>query len=210
MKIGCDLTKKGVSVVNLGNLAFLRYAGIFQRQKAPMLDLPVAVVTDLDVKPVNEATEKESKTAAKNEKYNGDAVKTFVSPHWTLEYCIASSTALRQTFYKAVLMALREQKQDEGVSDSRLEKYSEEIRRVETHFDGWTKSDTEVAESIYHQILGEQKVLELCIAKISKAIIAQHFARLIEDEVPAYYRSERKKISYLIDAIKYACRTNNH
>jgi len=48
--IGIDLTAKGVSVVNIGNVGFDHYSNIFLRKNAPFMDIPVAVVTDCDVK----------------------------------------------------------------------------------------------------------------------------------------------------------------
>ena len=48
--IGIDLTAKGVSVVNIGNVGFDHYSKIFLRKNAPFMDIPVAVVTDCDVK----------------------------------------------------------------------------------------------------------------------------------------------------------------
>ncbi|MBB1365291.1 AAA family ATPase [Pseudoalteromonas sp. SR44-5] len=52
--IGKPLHKYGVSIVNVGSTAFLRYSKIFQRknlheQNLPELDLPVSVITDLDI-----------------------------------------------------------------------------------------------------------------------------------------------------------------
>ena len=49
--IGKPLYKYGVSVVNLGSLAFPRYSKIFLRKdESETLDIPVAIITDLDVK----------------------------------------------------------------------------------------------------------------------------------------------------------------
>ncbi|MDP4199712.1 MAG: AAA family ATPase [Bacteroidota bacterium] len=209
--IDCDLTKKGVSVVNVGNLAFLRYSSIFQRQAPPPMEMPVAVVTDLDIMPEDEGADAESKTTTKKAKYDGVPVKTFVSPHWTLEYCIARSTKLRRTFYKAILEALREKKEDEGMSETGLAEYVTAITNIDVHFNGWSKSEAEIASSIYSQILGEAKVLELARGKISKTIIAQHFAKLLDEGAVAKTDIETDtNISYLIDAIKYACRVSSH
>lgn len=47
--IGKPLHKYGVSIVNVGSTAFLRYSKIFQRKTLPELDLPVSVITDLDI-----------------------------------------------------------------------------------------------------------------------------------------------------------------
>ena len=51
--IGFPLHKYGVSIVNVGSIALLRYAKIFLRADSAkgVLDIPVAVVTDLDIKP---------------------------------------------------------------------------------------------------------------------------------------------------------------
>lgn len=109
-KIDCDLTQNGVSIVNLASTAFLRYSRIFQRKDGPEMSIPVSIITDLDVKPdeENEVLDSKTKTtkamqAKKNkEAFNGQKVKTFVSPHWTLEYCLACSQVLGQIFFESV------------------------------------------------------------------------------------------------------------
>lgn len=45
------LEKYGVSIVNVGSTAFLRYSRIFVRKNGDKIDIPVSVVTDCDVKP---------------------------------------------------------------------------------------------------------------------------------------------------------------
>ncbi|MDZ7759636.1 MAG: AAA family ATPase [Desulfovermiculus sp.] len=52
--IGTDLTKYGVSVVNVGGKGLRRFSRIFQRQDdaAPTIGVSVACITDLDVMPV--------------------------------------------------------------------------------------------------------------------------------------------------------------
>ncbi|MGD0573414.1 MAG: AAA family ATPase [Sedimentisphaerales bacterium] len=107
-KVGIDLTQKGVSIINVGNMAFLRYAKIFRRKDGQEMNVPIAVITDLDVKPEDEnitsngKTQKEIKTAEIKAKYNGQKVKTFPSPHWTLEYCISKSSSLSAAFESVV------------------------------------------------------------------------------------------------------------
>ena len=50
--IGYPLEKYGISIVNVGGTAFLRYANIFIRNnKNEKLDIPVAIITDCDVNP---------------------------------------------------------------------------------------------------------------------------------------------------------------
>lgn len=58
-KIGYDLTEKQVSVVNVGNTAFLRYVNIFKRNDLQNdIGIKVSVITDLDLRPERYAIEK--------------------------------------------------------------------------------------------------------------------------------------------------------
>ncbi len=76
--IGKPLYKYGVSVVNLGSLAFPRYSKIFLRKdESEILNIPVAIITDLDVKEKSktqgfvlkkEVIEKLNKIIEKNDK----------------------------------------------------------------------------------------------------------------------------------------------
>lgn len=108
-KIGIDLTERGVSVVNVGSTAFLRYAKIYQRKsEGEILDLPVAIVTDSDVDPdkegvvIGDITTIEKVIRDKKAKYDGGSVKTFVSPHKTLELCLYKSTSTSTLLKTAV------------------------------------------------------------------------------------------------------------
>ncbi len=99
--INLNLTEKGVSVINVGSTAFLRYSRIFQRLQEPKMLIPVAIITDLDKKPnVNPVIIADS-IAAKRARYDGEPVKTFISPEWTLEYCLAKSASLQSEFERA-------------------------------------------------------------------------------------------------------------
>lgn len=110
--IGFDLTAKGVSVVNVGNLGFDHYSKIFLRKNAPFMDIPVAVVTDCDVREYEENgndyqkkdnidSERENKIIEIKSK-SSQNVKYFVAPRWTLEYCLNLSDTLKQEFQKIV------------------------------------------------------------------------------------------------------------
>jgi putative ATP-dependent endonuclease of the OLD family len=51
--IGRPLHRYGVSIINLGNLAFKRYSSIFLRSdENKLLSFPVSIITDLDLKPI--------------------------------------------------------------------------------------------------------------------------------------------------------------
>lgn len=104
--LGRPLTEYGVSVVNVGHIGFFRYAHIFQRTDSKTMDIRVSCVTDLDIPPdcasyylpsdrktMKDFTPEQvnEKRAKKIARAGGDPVKTFVSPHWTLEYDIAAT-----------------------------------------------------------------------------------------------------------------------
>lgn len=229
-----DLTESGVSIVNVGSTAFLRYSKVFQRQDEDnLIDIPVAVITDLDLRPVEfeeletfkegmvKFLEKERKKTegyneessklafrkkwkivtaynTKNEKerkeykYNGQVVKTFVSPYWTLEYCIARSEKLVRIMDVAIRLAGREMHHD-GYS-------GKEINQSWSRFSNG-KSREQIAFDMYTEFIGYGK-------EISKSIIAHHFARLLEydSSITRKDLENNDHISYLMNAIKYATR----
>lgn len=87
--LSLDLTKKGVSVISLGNTSFERFLKIFRRKDGRDIPLPIAYVTDLDINgyfndgdvaPEDEKKKRESKMAMDSEYHQG-----FVSKYRTLE-----------------------------------------------------------------------------------------------------------------------------
>ena len=110
--IGIDLTAKGVSVVNIGNVGFDHYSNIFLRKNAPFMDIPVAVVTDCDVKEYEkEGSEYQRRNDIDSERKNKireiesksfQNVNYFVAPHWTLEYSLFLSQSLTAKFQEIV------------------------------------------------------------------------------------------------------------
>lgn len=197
--IGKDLTAHGISVVGVGGTTFLRYCGIFRRKEGKgRLKLPVAVITDLDVKPENELAGKAAATQQKEAKYNGQSVKTFVSPHWTLEYCLALSPNLRQIVFEAIKSAGREMT-DDGYTGKNVD-------------DNWTTfsdnlSDTALAKKIY-ELLGKGG------KNISKVITAQYMAKSLEEKLEdKVFVAEVKKdesVKYIIQAINHVTANNNN
>lgn len=224
-----EFTESGVSVVNVGNTAFLRYAKIFLRKEKPFIEIPVAIITDLDLKPVEFEIDKgiikrdkkrknlvitgfdDPEIAKHKSKRTYDqqeqSVKTFISNHWTLEYCLARSV-YRKLFYKAVLLALLEQKTEQKIRDT--SRYSAAVANIDHYFNEWRDTEESIAYEIYMQILGEKQVLNLCKEPISKSIISQQFAKLIEEDIEISKEKIEadQNISYLIEAIKYVTKSN--
>lgn len=110
--IGIDLTAKGVSVVNIGNVGFDHYSKIFLRKNAPFMDIPVAVVTDCDVREYkvngdeyqkrNDIDSERENKIREIESKSSQNVNFFVAPHWTLEYSLFLSQSLTDKFQEIV------------------------------------------------------------------------------------------------------------
>lgn len=63
--IGVPLIEHGVSIVNVGSTAYRRYASIFQRKDGQKMGIPVAIVTDLDVRSIEYYNDPEEKREKK-------------------------------------------------------------------------------------------------------------------------------------------------
>ncbi|WP_297663498.1 ATP-dependent endonuclease [uncultured Streptococcus sp.] len=50
--IGYPLHEYGISIVNIGNTAFERYIKLFSRSGADRIQLPISIITDVDVRPL--------------------------------------------------------------------------------------------------------------------------------------------------------------
>jgi putative ATP-dependent endonuclease of the OLD family len=126
--IGIDLTEKGVSIVNISHTGFNHYANIYLRQAEPHMKIPVAVITDSDIREYEQRLKlEENGEPVKNNKnknqydfvkidvqkelqqkiqeINGKSeanVRYFPAPNWTLEYSLFKSVSLTKVFQNAV------------------------------------------------------------------------------------------------------------
>ncbi|WP_248861428.1 ATP-dependent nuclease [Enterococcus faecalis] len=182
--IDSNLSQYGVSLVNVGSIAFLRYSKIFLQKKQPEILMPVSIITDVDIKPKWDQEKKEldiklELTQQKNSEitsnYSEGTVKTFISPHWTLEFSLALS-CLKEELYKSILYA-------EKIANSNkyaltAKKIEEVDNIVKENLSSWTSkgwSDYRIAYEIYNNTLLEKN--------ISKAITAQCLASLLEYQI---------------------------
>ena len=91
-KMGKNLTDKGISIINIGNIAFKRYANIFKRKnRDEKINVPIAFITDLDIKVYknndleNQKEEITEKRKSKEKDFNTDLHKIFISQYKTFE-----------------------------------------------------------------------------------------------------------------------------
>lgn len=183
-----DLTKKEVSIVNVGSTAYLHFAKILLRRKGEKeIEIPVSVVTDLDEKEYKKEKDKTltkltnidyKKSIQKKEKevldYKNTYVKPFVSTQWTFEWCLLKSTVLGTSF-KEVLKKVHSGTFKDGCTDN---EYDEGLAKLLLN-KGLEK--TELAYQL------SEKVKELNSLDFK------------EDDT--FY--------YIVDAIKHACKNGN-
>lgn len=186
--IGYPLEKYGISIVNVGSTAFLRYSGIMVRRDGNIIGIPVSVITDCDVRPYDvdpvtkekkfneKITESAQAEKEKNEKYTSGSVRGFTSTRWTLEYCIAMS-CLSDDFHKAILYGKKIQSAREYISLTN-EKIDEANQTAEEDTRQWQSlSDGEKAYEMYGLMLNEDGKSGL------KAIVAQCLASILRWKV---------------------------
>jgi putative ATP-dependent endonuclease of OLD family len=197
-----NLTEAQVSVVNVGGTSHLRYARIFARKAEPRLNVPVAVVTDVDVpvwekapqldqlgKPVKDAANKTcyvySKRAAAMvnsdavasvahlvAKYDQQSIKAFVAPLWTLEYSLLSSASLGAPFRNA-------------------------LKKAHPKID-LANVESELAQKLLNGSLDKTELAHhLALALEADAQLVAPTIILAENDHP---------VAYLLNAIKHACR----
>lgn len=175
-KVGHDLTKKGISIVNIASTAFLRYSRIFLRQDEANVMIPVSIVTDLDVKPDQENvsvdfastthSQRDLAIKKKQDEYAKQSVKVFISPHWTLEYCLAKSDSLGNLFLESVKEVHPRINADDFLNEISRKLESNDLKKTE---------------------------------------IAQIFSRKVNDSSVDLLEIESDEdIKYLVEAIKYA------
>lgn len=179
-KIGFDLTKYEVSIVNIGHTGFRHYAKIFLRQNVPVMNVPVSIITDVDVRIYEKISDdcfnrrddgliqSESDTRKTNlaDDYNKNNNKVFMTPKWTLEWCLFESR-----FFS--------------------EKFVEVVKSIHTQTD-WTNFEEILARKLINRSL-------------NKTEIAYKLAQKIDNETSISIDAD-DTINYIKEAIRYACR----
>ncbi|BDQ02287.1 AAA family ATPase [Ignavibacterium sp.] len=199
--IGRPLHKYGVSIVNVGSKALLRYANIFKQKNGSSLPIKVAVVTDLDLKidedgKINDGQNADEEKQKIEKKFNSPDynIKVFTSPYKTLEFDIALGN-LFEYMHKAIQIATKCNR-DKWIEENELQN---------------------IFNNSNDPILTEQNIIKRACKiyeplekrQASKSITAQWFAKLLIDNKNNIINlikkdcQENTGINYIIDAIKH-------
>lgn len=198
--IGINLTEKGVSVINIGHTGFDHYAKIYLRNEAPFMAIPVAAITDSDIREYEkvltlDADGKPIKDAKGKNQYEYEArdtetvkqesqkkiksitakakqkVNYYIAPKWTLEYSLFKSTSLTTVFQDVV-------------------------KEIHTK----TVWDTNFEKALAGKLINKG---------LKKPEIAYRMANAIDEDLNKAKRTipvvtENDTVNYLVKAIKYA------
>lgn len=200
-KINCDLTKKEVSIVNVGSTAYLDFAKVFLRKETKNeLKVPVSIITDLDKREyereaiIEDGKQKKVETKKQytyvKQKITKHAelikvkedeilakkneyVKPFVSKLWTFEWCLLKSETFGNHF-------------------------KEVLKKV--HSSTFNNSDSEPAWEI--------GLAKLLLSKnLNKTELAYQLSEKIK-HLDTLEFSKEDSFYYVIDSIKHACNEN--
>ena len=182
-KLGLNLTEHEVSIINIGNIGFGNYSKIFLRKEVPEMNIPVAIVTDCDIREYeldasDSSSKRDSKDIAKEyierkrnleNEYNINNNKIYIASKWTFEWCIFNSKFLSNKFIEIVKK-----------THSKTE---------------WKDFESSLAKKLIKRTL-------------NKTEIAYKLAQSIENEISIDFSkiTNDDTIYYMIEAIKYACR----
>lgn len=234
--LGYPLEKYGISIVNVGSVAFMRYSKIFMRQDGTQMSIPVSVITDCDIKPKYndadfDANVAEMEKAVENKKayYSSGDVKGFIAPRWTLEYCLALS-CLSSDFHKAIhygkkiknsdkyaLTSAKIKDADTAVADE--EKEWKSLSRDEKAFRCYSLMLNDDGKSGLKAIVAQclVSILRWQIAIIPEGISQEQMFDLdlyqwkvdYEKQIKLKEKLEKDDyLKYIVDAIKYAAGDN--
>ena len=186
-KLGYDLTQYEVSIVNVGSIAYLHFAKIFLRNDKKELNIPVSVITDLDVKPNNHGA---FETEEENNKrdgiktnfidFNDSRVKLFIAKQWTLEWCLYKSESISKLFKESV----------------------SEIHKGTVEF----KKDNDSFKPEFESKFIDKLAKKAGTSTIDKVAIAGALAEKISTNEAFEIKEDDEYLKYIIDAIKHACR----
>jgi len=191
--IGYDLTKHGVSVVNVGNIGFEHYSKIFIRNNEPYMTIPISVITDSDireyVKNGEELELREQNTVsiettakiAEISRKNEQSVEYFVAPTWTLEYALFKSSSLTDLFKNTA-------------------------KRIHSNTPWDNDFQKELAQKLINRGLNKTEIAYQMADAIDQDLLLEEGLRTIQIDI----NNEEDTINYLIQAIKYATGNRNN
>ena len=186
-RLGYDLTKHEVSIVNVGSTAYLHFAKIFLRKDEKKMNIPVSIITDLDIRPDENGVFDGTKESEKKDHletyfsvFNDTDVILRIAKQWTLEWCLFKSSSLSNDFKESVL-------------------------KVHSKTNDFKKDEHGVFKPGFQKKLIHKLSKKEGTSQLDKVAVANTLAEKIAESKTVLDVND-EYIKYLIDAIKHACR----
>lgn len=196
-KLGYDLTKKEISIINVASTAYLNFSKIFLRENEEKMGVPIAIITDLDNRPNDDGTFKsienedqkvktkqENLTLLKSELESTD-ITLEIAKEWTLEWCL----------YKSCLSSLFK------TAISSIHSGTVEFKK---------KANGDFKDTFEAKFINKLAKKE-GTKQIDKVQLANEFAVIIENDstITKDQYAEDPYLIYLVNAIKHVCDYGN-
>lgn len=201
-KLDRPLSRHGVSIVNVGHRGLFRYSRILQRKAGSAIPVPVALIPDRDIPPLeakdlvgdrkteNELTREEITARLKALRRDvGDPVDAFVADSWTLEFDLALRPELAESVHQAVQLA--------KTSSRKPEWLAKVVTKASETYAGWKEaghSAAEIAVKIYQPVHDKEA---------SKAEVAEQLAAILRKRSDTPEQMRDCLPPYLVRAIDY-------
>jgi len=221
--LGYPLHKHGVSIVNVGSTALLRYAKIFQRKEGNGIGIKVSCITDRDIPPkeANEFTYevKRRKTGVvehvslvpdnrkTEDEYSPEEIEKIVTDKKNkygggdVRVFLPNTWTLEYEIAKSCLRKAIHTAITIALITDNLEKpfnvevIKEKLDEDRKRWEGEKKNENQIAVDIYSPLERKQ---------VSKAVVAQIFSRfLFKSKVDKAEILKDPHLKYLVEAIKY-------
>lgn len=195
--ISKNITDSGVSIVNIGNTAFLRYSKIFLREKDnEILQIPVSVVTDVDIREYIKVPELNASGNVVKDA-NNKTVYTYEKRDFN-EYNTETLAKITETE-----LEFKAQKVDAFVAPNWTLEYSlfKSTSLGAKFNEVFKKVHPQIDVNNYEQELAKK----LINRGLKKTEIAYELAQVLENTPELTIDENDTGIKYLIDAIKYVC-----
>ena len=175
------------------------------RSDGTTVPIPVSIITDCDVKPYEKDNEElvfpdksEEYTEAikkKMERYDIGTIKSYVSPKWTLEYCLALS-CLGDEFHKAIHYGKKIKNSNKySLTNKKIQEADTAVTQETTEWAGL--STDEKATRMYSLMLDNDDKSGL------KAIVAQCMASILRWECLEDPQDDKKENLFDIDLFQF-------
>lgn len=196
-KLEIDLTKNEISIINVASTAYLHFAKIFLRSNKDKMDVPIAIVTDLDNRPdengiftpIEDETDK-VKTKQRNlevlkAELSHTDITLLIAKEWTLEWCL----------YKSCLSSI----------------FKDAVAKVHSGTDEFKKNENGNYKDTFEGKFIERLSKKEGSSPIDKVAVANKFAELLENDttVSKDQLEQDDYLLYLINAIKHVCLNDN-